>query len=71
MSLKRTLDGRRDEATRATGPGLATSDGIAAASADRTIVAALKKGATCRQDVLKRRAVDADLEYAAVPASFQ
>jgi hypothetical protein len=47
---------------------LATCQGIAATGADRTVVTALQNETG---GVLERTAVDADLEYAAVPAGFQ
>ena len=65
------VDSRGNKTTRATGPSLASCQGIATATADRTIVATLEKGTTCSQDVLKWPAVYADLQYAAVSAVFQ
>ena len=71
MSLESKADSRGNKATRATGPSLASSQGIATATADRTIVATLAKAAARSQDVLKWPAVYADLQYAAVSAVFQ
>jgi hypothetical protein len=48
------------EAGRATGPRIATSEGIATAGADRSIVAALAKEAAGCEDVLEWTAVNAD-----------
>lgn len=71
MSLESNPDSRGNKTTRATGPSLASSQGIATATADRTIVATLEKGTARSQDVLKWSAIYADLQYAAVSAVFQ
>ena len=60
-----------DEAAGAAGPRIATSKGIAAARANRAIVAALAKGAASCEDVLEWTAVNADFQHAAIPASLQ
>jgi hypothetical protein len=71
VSLESNVDSRGNKTTGATGPSLASSQGIATAIADRTIVATLAKAAAGSQDVLKWSAVYADLQYAAVSAVFQ
>jgi hypothetical protein len=50
---------------------LATGEGIAAASADRAIVAALPKGAAGCEDVLEWTAVNADFQHAAIKGILQ
>jgi hypothetical protein len=50
---------------------LATGEGIAAASADRAIVAALPKGAASCEDVLEWTAINADFQHAAISAGFE
>ena len=68
---RRQAHGSLDEAAGAAGPRIATSKGIAAARANRAIVAALAKEAAGCEDVLEWTAVNADFEHAAIPASFQ
>ena len=60
-----------DEAAGAAGPRIATSKGIAAARANRAIVAALVKGAADCEDVLEWTAVNADFEHAAISVTLQ
>lgn len=60
-----------DEAAGAASPRIATSKGIAAAGANRAIVAALAKGAAAYEDVLEWTTVNADFQHAAISASFQ
>ncbi len=71
MTRKRQGYSSQDKAAGATRPRIATSKGIAAACADRAIVAALAKEAACYEDVLEWTAVNADFEHAAISAGFQ
>ena len=71
MTRKRQGYSSQDEAAGAARPRIATSKGIAAACADRAIVAALAKKAAGCEDVLEWTAVNADFEHAAIPAGFQ
>ena len=66
MALKWPAYSSLDEAAGATRPRIATSKGIAAAGADRAIVAALAKEAAGCEDVLEWTAVNAHFQHAAI-----
>ncbi len=55
-----------DKAAGATCPRIATTEGIAAAGANRPIVATSVKEAAGREDVLEWTAVNADFQHAAI-----
>ena len=57
--------------TRSSGPCRTSSQGVAAAGANRPSVATRNKAAACSDDVRKRAAVDADLQHAAVKGVLQ
>src|SRR6476646_10927162 len=56
---------------RSPGPRRTSSEGIAAAGANRPSIATGDKAAACSNDVRKCAAVDADLKHAAVKGALQ